>query len=68
MSSDNVECITDEECQDLYDQYCNDMGLNFIVQEHLNVKIGPIMRTFIWLSFIVSAAQAVIILSNRKMR
>lgn len=31
MSSDNVECITDEECQDLYDQYCNDMGLNFIV-------------------------------------
>ena len=31
MSSDNVECITDEECQGLYDQYCNDMGLNFIV-------------------------------------
>ena len=26
------------------------------------------MRTFIWLSFIVSSAQAVIILSNRKMR
>ena len=31
MSSDNVECITDEECQDLYNLYCNDMSINYIV-------------------------------------
>ena len=68
MSYVHNYCVTDEECNELYDEFCIDLTDNFNVQQDINIKLGPTMKILIWLSFLASGLQGLLMVSNRKMR
>ena len=61
-------CETNQECNEKYDEICDDLNQNQFIQHRLNINTGGFMHFLIILSILTSGLHGIITHSNKKMR